>query len=89
MKYLIIERFHAEKVKLLYKRFEEKGRQMPEGVTYISSWIDENVSTCYQVVEAVSIEKLNEWISHWNDVADFEIIPVITSAEAKQKVLAT
>ena len=83
---MIIERFHAGKVKTLYKRFEEKGRMMPEGLNYINSWIDENVTTCYQVMQTDSKEKIHEWISHWDDLADFEIIPVITSAEAKEKV---
>lgn len=89
MVYMIIERFYPNKVKELYKRFEEKGRMMPDGVNYINSWIDEEVSTCYQVMESSSEEKLQEWINHWNDLADFEIIPVITSAEAKEKVFVT
>lgn len=89
MIYMIIERFYPGKVKELYKRSEEKGRMMPEGVTYINSWIDEQVSICYQVMESSSEEKLQEWISHWDDLAGFEIIPVITSAEAKTKVFAT
>jgi Protein of unknown function (DUF3303) len=88
MVYMIIERFHPGKVKELYNRFDEKGRMMPEGVNYINSWINEEVSICYQLMESPSIEKLQEWISHWNDLADFEIIPVISSAEAKQKALA-
>ena len=62
MFYMIIEKFHPGKVKALYKRFEERGRMMPEGVTYINSWIDEQVATCYQVMEADSVEKINEWI---------------------------
>jgi uncharacterized protein (UPF0332 family) len=83
---MIIERFHPGKVKTLYKRFAEKGRMLPEGLNYINSWIDENVTTCYQVMQTDSEEKIHEWISHWDDLADFEIIPVITSAEAKEKV---
>lgn len=83
MLFLIIERFHPGKVKLLYERFAEQGRLMPEGVEYIDSWIDKNLSTCYQVMQSDSIEKIHVWISHWNDLADFEVIPVITSAEAK------
>ena len=88
MQYMIIETFMPEKVKSLYKRFEEKGRMLPEGVTYINSWIDSQVSICYQVMESDSDEKIHEWISHWDDLADFEVIPVITSAEAKEKVFA-
>jgi Protein of unknown function (DUF3303) len=88
MLYMIIERFHPGKVKELYKRFDEKGRMLPEGVNYINSWINEEVSICYQVMESDTEEKLHEWISRWNDLADFELIRVITSAEAKQKVFA-
>jgi hypothetical protein len=86
---MIIEKFHPGKVKDLYKRFDEKGRMMPEGLNYINSWINKELSICYQVMETRSEETIHEWISHWNDLADFEIIPVISSAEAKQKVFAS
>ena len=87
MLYMIIERFHADKVKELYKRFDEKGRMMPEGVEYINSWINEDVTVCYQVMEAASITQLHEWIANWKDLVDFEIIPVISSAEAKNRLV--
>ena len=86
MLYMIIERFHPGKVKELNKRFDEKGRMLPEGVKYINSWIDHEIKICYQVMESDSDEKINLWISYWNDLADFEVIPVLTSAEAKEKV---
>ena len=83
---MIIERFYEGKIRNVYERFIEKGRMMPDGVTYIDSWITEDISTCYQVIESSTEEKVHEWISHWNDLCDFEIIPVISSAEAKAKV---
>ena len=86
MQYMIIERFHAGKVKTLYRRFDEKGRMLPEGVNYINSWINEQVSTCYQLMESDSIESIHQWIGQWSDLADFEVIPVISSAAAKQKL---
>ncbi len=86
MLYLIIETFHERKVKELYVRFAEKGRMMPDGVSYVNSWIDEGLEKCYQVMESESVEKLEEWISHWRDLADFEIIPVLTSMQAKEKI---
>ena len=88
MLFMIIEKFYPGKVKLLYERFGEKGRLLPEGVNYINSWIDENVTTCYQVMESDTAEKIYTWIANWNDLADFEVIPVITSAEAKTKVFS-
>ena len=89
MLYMIIERFHPGKVKKLYQRFEEKGRLMPGGLVYINSWINEDVTCCYQVMETDNIEKLHEWIEHWNDLSDFDIIPVITSAQAKERVFSS
>lgn len=88
MLYMIIERFYPGKVKEIYKRFADKGRMMPEGVNYVNSWINEDLSICYQVMESDTEEKIKEWISHWDDLAGFEIIPVITSVEAKQKVFS-
>jgi hypothetical protein len=84
---MVIEHFRPGKVKELYQRFDEKGRMAPEGVKYINSWIDCDVKTCYQIMESPSEEKLNEWINNWSDIVDFELVPVITSAEAKAKVL--
>lgn len=84
---MIIEKFYPKKVKTLYERFDQKGRMLPDGVHYINSWIDEKVETCFQLMESDSLEKIEEWISHWDDLADFEIFPVIDSAQAKAKVL--
>lgn len=88
MLYMIIEKFHPGKVKTIYDRFSEKGRMLPEGVIYVNSWINTEVTICYQVMESDSEEKIQEWIAHWNDIVDFEVIPVITSAQAKAKVFA-
>lgn len=83
---MVIEHFHPGKTKELYRRFEEKGRMLPEGVKYIDSWINEDMTICYQVMESISIEKLQSWISNWNDIVDFKVIPVITSAEANNRL---
>ena len=88
MVYMIIEKFHLGKIKMLYERFDEKGPLLPNGVRYINSWIKEDISVCYQVMRSDSIEKIHEWVSHWNDLADFEVIPVINSDEAKEKVFS-
>ena len=87
MQYIVIEKFHEGKAKTLYQRFEEKGRMLPDGVKYIDSWINEDVTVCFQLMESNTKERLQEWIGYWNDLADFEIIPIISSAEAKKKML--
>lgn len=85
---MIIERFHPGKVKAMYQRFAEKGRMLPDGVSYINSWINESVTICYQVMESESPEKLKLWMEKWNDLVEFEVVPVISSSQAKEKVLA-
>ncbi len=85
---MIIERFHPNKIKDLYERFDKKGRQLPHGVKYVNSWIDEKIEICFQVMESDSEEKLVDWIGKWKDLADFEIIPVLTSDQAKEKVFS-
>jgi hypothetical protein len=84
---MVIEHYHPGKLKVLYQRFDEKGRMLPDGVTYIDSWINEDITVCYQLMESDSLDKLNEWISNWNDIVDFELIPVISSSEAKNSVM--
>ncbi len=87
MQYMVIEKFMPGRVKDLYQRFAETGRMLPEGVKYINSWISKDVSICYQLMEADSLEDLNLWIANWDDLADFEVIPIISSDEARAKVL--
>jgi hypothetical protein len=69
----------------IYRRFAGKGRMMPEGLNYVSSWIDADFKKCYQLMETENAKLFDEWISSWNDLADFEIVPVITSAEIAEK----
>lgn len=59
---------------------------MPEGLNYISSWIETDFERCFQLMETDDVKLFNEWTANWNDLMDFEIIPVITSAEAKEKI---
>ncbi len=82
---MIVETFHPGKGKEIYQRVEEKGRLMPEGLMYIDSWIDKEVSKCFQLMETQDFALLEEWIGNWKDLADFEIIEVISSEEARNR----
>ena len=66
----------------MYQRFAEKGRMLPDRVSYINSWINEAITICYQLMESESPEKLQEWIDQWKDLVDFEVVSVINSAQA-------
>ena len=84
---MVIEHFRPGRVGNIYRRLEESGRHMPAGLTYVGSWITDDLTTCYQVMECRDPSLLDEWISHWADLVDFEVVPVISSAEAKEKAL--
>ena len=81
MLFMVIERFSDEKRDAMAERFRRHGRLLPDGVVYQASWIDEAGSQCYQVMQAESRALLNEWIARWSDLVDFEVVPVVTSAE--------
>src|SRR5262249_13179734 len=71
----------------VYRRFREHGRMAPDGVRYVSSWVDLGYERCFQVMEAADEAQLGEWTRHWNDLVDFEVVPVRTSEEAAAAVL--
>ncbi|HTQ11439.1 MAG TPA: DUF3303 family protein [Fimbriimonadaceae bacterium] len=81
MLYMVIERWAEDTVEQVGKRFEQYGRHMPEGVSYVASWVDAKNLRCFQVMEAESRALLDEWISHWDDLVHFEVVPVVTSKE--------
>ena len=82
---MVIENFKKSGAIAIYKRYDKHGRMMPEGLNYVNSWVDKKFEKCYQVVECDDAKKLQEWISNWQDLVDFEIIPVMTSNEAYEK----
>ncbi len=82
MLFMVIERFALGQAPEVYRRFRDLGRMAPDGLRYISSWVDLNFERCFQVMEADSEALFREWTANWDDVIDFEIVPVRTSAEA-------
>ena len=87
MLYIIIEHFKNKDAAPVYQRFRESGRLAPEGLIYISSWVDEQFHRCFQLMETDDRNLLDEWIANWNDLVDFEIFPVLTSTEAATRIL--
>ena len=86
MLYMIIESFKNRDPVPVYRRFRDKGRQAPEALKYISSWVTTDMSRCYQLMECEDRRLLDEWTTHWSDVADIEVIAVITSAQAVERI---
>lgn len=82
MIYMVIEHFRPGRAPEVYRRFRERGRMAPDGLKYVSSWVDLDFGRCFQVMEADDEALLREWTSNWDDLVDFEIVRVRTSAEA-------
>lgn len=86
MLYMVIENFEEGAVQEIYRRYREKGRMMPDGLKYISSWIDTGLTVCYQLMETDDTALFSRWIKNWDDLMEFKIVPVRTSAETGELV---
>ena len=87
MLFMVIERFRGGNPDPVYRRFRQCGRLAPEGLRYVSSWVDTDLGTCWQVMDADDHARLDAWIANWADLVDFEVREVLTSAEAAARVL--
>ncbi len=83
---MVVEHFKNNDAVAVYRRFRDAGRMAPEGLTYVSSWVDESLERCYQLMETADRSLLDLWMANWIDLVDFEIIPVVTSKEAAERI---
>jgi hypothetical protein len=83
---MVIERFKKGDPVPVYRRFRDRGRLAPEGVTYLNSWVDASLEHCYQLMETDDRRLLDQWMANWSDLVDFEVHPVITAADAAARV---
>ena len=81
MLYMVIEDFKGDPA-AVYRRFRERGRLAPEGLQYVDSWVTSDLQRCYQVMACADRRLLDQWIEQWHDLVAFEVVPVVTSAEA-------
>ncbi len=86
MLFMIVERFKERDPKKIYSRLKESGRQMPEGLKYLDSWIEPNFDRCFQLMETEDLRLLQRWILAWNDLMEFEIVPVVSSKDTREIV---
>ncbi len=86
MRFMSIERFKDRDPTPIYRHLRDKSRGLPEGLTYIDSWIEPNFDRCFQLMECDDARLLQEWILHWGNLADFEIVPVVPSKQTRALV---
>jgi hypothetical protein len=86
MRYMVVETFTSGP-RPIYQRARDRGRMLPDGLDYIDSWIDERLDRCFQLMETDDPSLFDQWIASWSDLGEFEVVPVIASAEASARVL--
>ena len=86
MLFMVVERFKNRDALAVYRRFKEKGRMAPEGLTYVGSWIEANFDRCFQLMECDDARLLQRWVLHWQGLIEFEIVPVVPSKETVEAI---
>lgn len=91
MLFMVIERFKNRDARAIYSRVLKEGRKLPEGLTYVNSWVEANFERCFQVMECSDARVLQQWVLQqwvlqWHDLAEFEIVPVVTSQQTVEMI---
>jgi len=86
--YMVIERYRPGAAGEIYRRFRERGRMLPPGLEYLDSWVELDVSRCFQLMRTAERSLLDTWIGSWSDLVEFEVVRVQGSADAARAVTA-
>lgn len=87
MLFMVIERFRSrDAATAVYRRYRERGRMLPEGLQYVESWVEPGFGRCFQLMECDEPHLFQQWMERWEDLVEFEIVPVLTSKEAAEAV---
>jgi hypothetical protein len=81
MLFMVIENYRNQDAKSVYRRFGDQGRLMPDGLTFVSSWVAADLGRCFQLMECNDVTLLQRWVSEWSDLVEFEIVPVVSGKE--------
>jgi hypothetical protein len=86
MLFMVIEHIKNGKAEEIYRRLQEKGRMMPEGLNYVDSWVEPNFDRCFQLMECNDLRLFQQWVAQWQDLVKFEIVPVVPSKETVETI---
>jgi hypothetical protein len=82
MLFMVIERYRNGDAAAVYARLRERGRMMPDGLSYVDSWVEASLHRCFQLMECDDPRLLQQWVAAWSDLVEFEITPIVPSKEA-------
>jgi len=73
-RYMVIEHFAPGAKEKIYERFRSKGRMLPDGLTYLESWLEKDGDRCFQLMETEDRTLFDRWTENWKDLVRFEIV---------------
>jgi hypothetical protein len=89
MRFMVIETFRNQDAKAIYRRLREKGRALPDGLSFLSSHVSADLGRCFQLMETDDVALLQRWVAEWSDLAHFEVVPVLSGSDTQQALLAS
>jgi hypothetical protein len=79
--FMVIESFRDHNARAIYDRLRDQGRQLPDGLKFVNSWVSADLGRCFQLMETDDLTRFQRWITEWADLIAFEIVPVVQSRE--------
>ena len=86
MLFIVIEKFKNNDARAIYDRAREHGRMLPDGLKYVDSWVEANLQRCFQLMECEDARLFQEWVARWQDLVEFEIIPIVPSKQTAETI---
>ena len=87
MLFMVVERFRGQDGKAVYRKLRDAGRGLPDGLRFVASYVSADLGRCFQLMEADDVTLFQRWVADWQDVVEFEIVPVV-EGKATREALA-
>jgi hypothetical protein len=88
MLFMVVEKFRNQDALPIYRRVRDRGRQIPEGVEFVDSWVSADLGRCFQLMRCDDVALLQRWIAGWADLVEFEVVPVTSGKETSASLQA-
>lgn len=84
MLFMVIEHFRNRDAVAVYRHLRDRGRGLPDGLTYVDGWVSSSFDRCFQLMECDDPAVLQQWVLHWGDVVEVEFVPVAPSVRTRE-----
>jgi hypothetical protein len=81
MLFMVIETFRNQDALAIYRRLRDRGRSLPNGLTFVNSWVQADLGRCFQLMETDDVTLFQRWIADKSDLVEFEVVPVVAGKD--------